>query len=221
MSTGRKPRPLGRDERTFLDDRLFVIATEDRYAAKQYFDILRTHVRSSRIKTHVLPTEDCRSSPKHVFDRLLEFERLHESHADDEKWLVLDTDHWIQDAHKKQLIEVFKLARQKGYSVAMSRPCFEIWLLLHHHADIASLSISKCEDVHPYLLTALGSYNKKHLHSAHYPLPAIHAAVQNAKVSDRDAHLDVPEGNGSRVYRIVEQILQSVPAHLRQGWPAP
>lgn len=219
MSAGRKPRPLGRDNRTFLDDRLFVIATEDRYAAKQYFDILSAHLRSSRIKTHVLPTEDCRSSPKHVLDRLIEFERRHDSHEEDQKWLVLGTDHWIQAAHKPQLIEVFKLARQRGYSVAMNRPCFEIWLLLHHHDDIASLGISKCDDVRPHLLAVLGSYSKTNLNPAHYPFTAIHRAVQNAKTGDCEPHLDTPVENGSRVYRIVEQILQSVPAHLRQGWP--
>jgi hypothetical protein len=215
MNTGRKQRPLGRDECTFRDDRLFVIATEDRYAPKQYFDALARMVRSSRIKIKVLPTEDCRSSPQHVFDRLEEFEQQHESHAEDEKWLMLDTDHWIQAAHRHRLKEVLKCARQKGYKVAMSRPCFEIWLLNHHHENVAGLGILKCDDVRPHLLVALGEYNKTRLNPIHFPLSSIHLAVSRSKVQDSQPALDEPSGNCSRVYLIVEQILDSVPAHLR------
>lgn len=216
MSAGRKPRPLGRDERTFRDDRLFVIATEDRYAPKQYFEALGRLVHTSRIKTKVLPTEDCRSSPLHVFERLAEFERQHESHEEDEKWLILDTDHWVQDAHKHQLIEVLKGARQKGYKVAISRPCFEIWLLNHHHDNVVGLTIAKCDDVRPHLLNALGEYNKTRLNPRHYPLDSIRLAISRSKAQDTAAKEDVPPGNCSRIYLIAEQILDAVPAHLRQ-----
>lgn len=215
MSLGRKPRPLGRDERTFRDDRLFVIATEDRYAPKQYFDALGRLVHSSRIKTKVLPTEDCRSAPLHVFERLEEFERQHESHREDEKWLLLDTDHWIQETHKPQLLEVLRRARQRGYKVAMSRPCFEIWLLNHHHNEVASLDITKCDDVRPHLLAVLGEYNKTRLNPLHFPINSIQQAVIRARTQDIAPEKDIPPNICSRVYRIVDQILNSVPTHLR------
>jgi hypothetical protein len=36
----RKPRPLKRDADSLRDDRLFIVACDDTYAAKQYFDLM-------------------------------------------------------------------------------------------------------------------------------------------------------------------------------------
>ena len=58
----KKPRPLIREEKTYRDDRLFVIATEDTYAPDQYFRVFR----NPRIKVRVLPTEGGLSAPGHV-----------------------------------------------------------------------------------------------------------------------------------------------------------
>ena len=214
MNTGRKQRPLGRQEKLYRDDRLFIIATEDRYAPKQYFDLLKAIVRNSRIKTQVLPTEDCRSSPAHVLERLKTFDKEHESMPADERWLLLDTDHWIEANHKPALMAVLKDARKIGYQVAMSRPCFEFWLLLHHHEDASGLNIQRCSDVRPYLLNSLGTYNITKLEPDHFPLDSIKAAIERAKKLD-EAPGDIPPKNSSRVYLIVEKIVNSVPAHLK------
>lgn len=80
-----KARPLVRETATFRDDRLFIVACEDTYAPKQYFDLFEI----PRVQIHVVPTQDGRSSPSHVLERLLSFE-----HAEyDERWLLLDVDH--------------------------------------------------------------------------------------------------------------------------------
>lgn len=34
----RKPRPIKRHEATFRDDRLFIVACDDTFAPKQYFE---------------------------------------------------------------------------------------------------------------------------------------------------------------------------------------
>ena len=46
---------------------------------------------------------------------------------DDELWVMIDVDRW----NKSTLQEIAKEARQKGYRLAISNPCFELWLLLH------------------------------------------------------------------------------------------
>ncbi len=58
----KKPRPLTREEQTFRDDRLFVIATEDTYAPERYFRLLS----NPRVHVQVLPTECGLSAPEHV-----------------------------------------------------------------------------------------------------------------------------------------------------------
>lgn len=62
----KKHRPLTREEKPFRDARLFIIATEDRYAPQEYFRLFK----NPRVKVQVLPTEDTRSAPDHVLKRL-------------------------------------------------------------------------------------------------------------------------------------------------------
>lgn len=57
--------PLSRDPHTFRDDRLFIIACDDTYAQKQYFDFFRL----PRIQVHVVPTTDGTSNAQAVLDR--------------------------------------------------------------------------------------------------------------------------------------------------------
>jgi hypothetical protein len=66
------------------DDRLFIVACDDTYAPKQYFDFFRI----TRIQIHVVLTEDGTSAAEHVLGRLQGID--HDD--DDELWLPLDTD---------------------------------------------------------------------------------------------------------------------------------
>jgi hypothetical protein len=66
----RKPRPLSRDAESLRDDRLFIVACDDTFAPKQYFDFFRI----TRVKIHVVPTTDGTSVAAHVLERLLQFD---------------------------------------------------------------------------------------------------------------------------------------------------
>jgi hypothetical protein len=104
----RRPRPLSRDVGSFRDDRLFIIACDDTFAPKQYFDFFRI----PRVQVHVVPTTDGTSAAVHVLERLKEVE--HEQ--DDELWMVLDVDHCDQGRHLQGLttaIAEASLVRQK------------------------------------------------------------------------------------------------------------
>lgn len=113
----------------FRDTRLFILACNDTYAPKQYFEFLR----STRVRVHVVPTTDGTSAPKYVLDRLMEFD----CDEGDERWLLLDVDHLAQGTHIGGLIQTIKEARQKGVHLALSKPSFEVWLLLHHEEAVA------------------------------------------------------------------------------------
>jgi hypothetical protein len=91
----KKPRPLTREEKPLRDARLFVIATEDKYAPRESFRLFG----NPRIKVLVLPTEDTRSAPEYVLQRLdayKEQKQKDEKLDEDQYWLMLDTDHWIE-----------------------------------------------------------------------------------------------------------------------------
>ncbi len=81
----RQPRPLARDSQSLRDDRLFIVACDDTFAPKQYFDFYRL----TRVKIHIVETADGTSAAPHVLERLLQYEH----DPDDELWMLLDTDH--------------------------------------------------------------------------------------------------------------------------------
>jgi hypothetical protein len=67
----RKSRPLKREGGATRDASLIVIASEDTYAARDYFSRFKT----TRVQFSVIPTKDCRSAPQHVMSRLDDFKR--------------------------------------------------------------------------------------------------------------------------------------------------
>jgi hypothetical protein len=135
----RKPRPLVRDSASLRDDRLFIVACDDTHAPMQYFDFFRF----PRVKVAVIPSEPGSHDAQRVLDRLLTYEY----ELGDERWLLLDTDHYTQGTHLKSFLPVIQLAKQKGIRIALSKPCFELWLLLHHLEGPLIPQVSECEGV--------------------------------------------------------------------------
>lgn len=106
------------------DARLFVIAVEGTVEEPWYFKGLYNHglVPRKRVKLEVLPSEEGRSSPKHVAKRLQDFCSSHALIPADHRWLVMDVD------RHKNLNDTLQLAHEEGWNFSISNPCFEIWL---------------------------------------------------------------------------------------------
>jgi GT2 family glycosyltransferase len=130
----RRPISIGRAQRTLRDDRVFVVATDDSYAPAQYFEHL--HLPRVRILVLSTPVNSGLSAPVHVVDRLKDafanVKRRGEIQIGDEFWVLLDTDHHFRDRNLPGTLQALQEARQAGLEVAVSNPCFELWLLLHH-----------------------------------------------------------------------------------------
>ena len=196
----RKPRPLVRDTATFRDDRLFIVACDDTYAPEQYFGFFQI----PRVRVHVEPTSDGTSAAEHVLKRLLQFD--HE--ADDELWMLLDTDHYAQGTHLAGFTRTLSEARRQGVHVALSKPCFEVWLLLHRVDEKAVTGLERCKDVEDRLNAELREYNKNNLKPHHYPLASVRSACERAaKLDITVAGGEIPAASTTRVYELVEDIL--------------
>jgi RloB-like protein len=204
----RKARPLTRDTASLRDDRLFIVACDDTYAPKQYFEFFRI----TRVQVHVVPTEDGTSAAPHVLSRLLAFD--HEQ--DDELWLLLDTDHYTQGTHLASFTDAIAEAKRQGVNIALSKPCFELWLLLHHLNESEIGSPSNAQDVEDALRGALGNYNKSNLKREDYPLKSIADACSRAERLDvAVGGGDIPRYNTSRVYRLWKAIVaKALPSQL-------
>jgi hypothetical protein len=207
-SHGKKPRPLTREDRKYKDDRLFIIATEDTHAPDQYFRVFG----NARIHVTVLPTKDGLSSPEHVFQRLDAFREEFQTTEDDEFWLMLDTDHWIEPNHVATFRSVCTEAVQKGYELAHSNPCFEVWLLLHVTDLDAGEQFQRCADVEQRLRDVLGEYSKRRINREKFSRDDAMTAVERAEKLDGASDDRWPAKTGSHVYRVVKKLLQGLNA---------
>ena len=180
--------------------KLFIIATEDKYAPDQYFGMFGSH----KVHVKILETLNGQSAPQYVLARLDKFKETYDLSDEDELWLLLDVDRWVKPT---QLIAVCPEARQKGYQLAISNPCFEIWLSLHFAG--LNLDDKTCSDFESRLRKILGSYNKCNLDLAVYK-PRIQDAIDRARSLDPNPNAYWTSTLGSHVYKLVESILQSL-----------
>lgn len=195
----RQPRPLTRDVASLRDDRLFIVACDDTFAPKQYFDFFQV----TRVKIHVVPTPDGSSAASHVLERLLRFD--HEE--DDELWMLLDTDHCVQGTHLASFVGALAEARRQRVNVALSKPSFELWLLLHHVEETALGALPAAKDVEEALRVKLGEYNKTKLKQEHFPLASVsNACVRAERLDATVGGGEIPSENTTRVYRLLKAI---------------
>lgn len=209
----RKPLAIGRAQRALRDDRVFVVATDDTYAPAQYFE----HLALPRVKVIVLPTPPASglSAPEHVVERLKQafktVSQNQEVQAGDEFWVFLDTDRQVRDTNLKGTLEALRSARQAGFEIALSNPCFELWLLLHHTDVPPGTVFTKCAELEQRLREILGQYNKTSIKPGQFPLARVPDAIRRARALEAapdDPLGPWPQQAGTRVYRLLERLLK-------------
>jgi hypothetical protein len=201
----RKTRPLSRELTTFRDDRLLIVACDDTYAPKQYFNFFQV----PRVQVHVVACEDRKSAAKHVLASLLEIE-----HNDyDELWLVLDVDHYAKKTHVKNYLKTIKMARKKGIKIAISKPSFEAWLLLHHVEEGVLAKLKDSFEVEAEIRKTIGEYRKDKLKQEHYSIEKVFDAITRAvRLDGGVGGGDCPSANTTRVYLLWKSIVSQAAA---------
>lgn len=198
--TSRKRRPLNRTIPHLHDTNLVIIASEGEQTEKQYFENI-FGIRSRRVQIRVLESQAGKSAPKHVLARLKNYARDIPLIKNDQLWLVIDKDRW-PDA---QLHQVAQQCWRCSFRLAVSRPCFEIWLLLHFADLTPDMANASSRDVKNRLRTELGTYNSSHLEIERY-LFTYHEATRRAIELDTNPDSTWPEQSGTRVYKLVQAI---------------
>jgi len=197
----RKKRPLDREAKFVRDASLVVIASEDRYAVRQYFDFFE----STRIQFRVLETPDGKSAPEHVLERISEYLKNFAIGEGDTFWIVCDCDHWVEPNHIQNLTHVLRECRKKRVKVALSNPCFDLWLLLHF-AEFPTESMLTCKEIADRLRTAAGRYDKTRV----YNLPIDNEKVSHAvkRASDKHPSLEeIPKEIQTAVHLIIRSLV--------------
>lgn len=219
----RNRNSLMRERReAFRDARLIVIASEGKDTERIYFKALAKEYTNPRVHVHILKRsedEKNNSSPEHVLEQLNEYKCQYELEADDELWLVTDKDHWTEAMLSRVATECMQ---DVSMHMALSNPCFELWLLLHL-VDVASLTPEeqllwmenrrKSKSSNPYLKVLLrqkmGSYHE----SAYDVLTLIQhveVAIERARLLDKNPADRWPQTLGTRVYLLAESVMNRI-----------
>lgn len=185
-------------ETNVRDAWLCIIATEGARTEKQYFAMFPHR----RVRVEILATgADNQSSPQHVLNRIALFKEQYDFGEKDQLWLMIDRDRWPIE----NLKVVCRGAREGNIGLAISNPCFEVWLLLHHR-DIEVEELN-CKAMEAQLRKQLGSYSKTNL-SIDMFKPYISEAIRRAKALDTDTISHWPTAPGTHVYRVVQSLPQ-------------
>ena len=201
--TRRKVKALTRDRESYRDDRIFWVGTDDRYAPKQYLDFLRV----PRVKFFALGAGEDAQAAERVVARLRDEADAEEQ---DEKWALLDADHYQEGTHLTSFLSALQQAKNAGIQVAISKPCFEFWLLLHWVDVQVAAEVRGAAEAEALLRKQPGGYNKRKLKAEHYPMERVMAATRKARELDGTvAGGPIPKGNTTRVYRLIEAIALS------------
>ena len=216
----RSRNSLMRERReAFRDARLIVIASEGKDSERIYFKALAKEYINPRVHVHILERsvdEQNSSSPEHVLKQLNDYKSQYELEADDELWLVVDKDRWT-DGMLSRVATV--CAQDVSMRMALSNPCFELWLLLHLE-DAALLTSEeqqlwmenrrRSKNADPYLKARLrqkmGSY-----HESAYDAPTliahVESAIERARTLDKTPADRWPQTLGTRVYLLAESVM--------------
>jgi hypothetical protein len=166
----RKPRPLDRAGGVVRDASLIVIASEDTYAVEQYFHKFHT----TKVLVEVLPTVNGKSSPAAVIERLADYARKWQIGVEDEIWACIDR--WpVSGLH-----QVIAQCHRNGYRIAISSPCFELWIYLHF-ANAPTTTVNNCSQMTALLATHISGYHKKAISGLPLTLDQVHRAIERAK----------------------------------------
>ena len=151
----------------------------------------------------VLPPEG-HSSPQAVLQKLNEYHASEDWMQGDELWLMVDTDRW------PNLPEIRQETERLGYGMAVSNPCFELWLWLHFFDLDEAKTGQTCKGYKAALGESTGGFNYKNVTSQKEWYGRIPEAIRRAKELPGSHTEPLPELPGTTVFRLMERVISVV-----------
>lgn len=217
-----------RKSKTDTTNCYFIIASEGADTERIYFEGLKEHLQTELLEKKQLlkieflsrnsETERSQSSHSKVIKQLDFYKKEYKLDNQDQLWLVID-----RDKGNNKLNKIKKIAQsciQKKYNLALSNPCFELWLLLHikdvteYSKETLTLLLEnkKVENSSKKIiekelsnLLEMG-YNKSN-YSVDIFLELIPQAIQRAEELDKNPNERWIEDHvGTRVYILMKEI---------------
>ncbi len=219
----RESIPLIRSGGFQQAEKLFILAFEGEQTEKKYFSVLRNSNLfndSGIIEIIGLPRpKRGGSDPVSVKSVLKLAKSEYRFKETDEFWLIVDRDHW-EEMHKHSFDEIVADCEKEGNMfLALSNPCFEIWIILHFK-DPDEFSSEELNSI--YLNEKIGSKNYVSIYignlleegRGYNKNPPMYQMLPNTKIAiDRAKKIDnsgekYPKAVGTHVYKLIEKLIK-------------
>lgn len=182
----------------FRDQKLFVIACEGSRREPEYFATLVGRNRRIRIELLHPPAHNPGGSdPQRVLGRAEDYTKRFRLDPQDQLWLVLDCDRW-HPKHIRDLVR--RCSQQAQWGIALSNPCFEVWLCMHFSKEL--LESADCKQLKNLLSTFLPQG-----YDVEQTVLRVGEAVSTARQFDDDVSNSYPKDLRSKVYILIEQLM--------------
>ncbi len=190
---------VSRRKNNYSHKKVFFLVCEGRVTEPSYFNFFKRNLNDDFTININKNRNKNKSDPKNLLKSMKEILRRDPIRSNDEAWIIFDKDNWPKE-YIKELEEWAK--QDQRYNIAMSTPCFEIWLLWHF--EDASGLIKK-EDINRKLNNYLNNYsNNKEVNINKISHEKIrHAITRAEKCKSGDYN-----NRSSDVYILVEKILK-------------
>lgn len=192
-----------------------MIAAEGEVTERDYFIGMGKEIHNSRIRFKFLEKDKFDSGcPVRVVGQIDKFRKARDTVKGDQFWVVVDAD----GPHGWKLADAEKLCKEKNINLAISNPCFEIWILFHFLMDVVNLSEeSKIKILKNGKKECRRLINKHATVASHVSpfdfevlWPLIDEATKIAKVMDCNSGTRLPVPVGSRVHNLIDNIFDAI-----------
>lgn len=191
---GKRSNSFKRRKSTRRYKRRYLLVCEGAVTEPSYFNQLKSLYRESIIDITCLKKQQ--SAPKFLIECALKAQS--DLQKGDELWIILDVDNWTPEQFKE--LEEWEKPKTNRY-VAVSNPCFEIWLVFHEQ-NPNDCSKRACQT---YFRENI-AHGTKDIRANWLTEEKINNAVERAKARDSNKNGIVPDNPTSRVYRLIENI---------------
>lgn len=219
-----EPIPLIRQGGHIDAEKLFVLSYEGTVTEKKYFQDFRASVyfnNNGLIEIVSLKRPKDKGSDPFSVKKLLNWaKKEYGFKISDEFWLIIDRDDW-ESIHKLNFDELVKeCKKEENFYLAMSNPCFEIWLVLHlknltEFTDekkaliFENAKIGNKNYIDILVAQLQGGdrgYNKRPNPNIYLPLTK--TAIERAKSNDI-LEEDYPKSIGTNLYKLIEKLIDN------------
>lgn len=200
--------PIRRENRAykksspFRDHRKFILICEGEREA-DYFEYFKN--KYQKLVVEVLAPAGKfhgHSSPSRLKERASHFikEEEWDDSLDDEMWFIADTDRWGAQLH--ELSDLCNTS--KNWFLAISNPCFEVWLFYHY--DCGQVTESEAGEMKRLLNKQKPGGYQRDIY-----IKRIEKAIECSGSLDKHADQNIPEMGITKVYKLGEKIMELLP----------